>query len=146
MTEKLLDSSFDENLREINGGAWEGAKYASLMALYPYEFKKWIDTPCESYCPGGESVKELTERFMNALLKIAKENDNKTVAIFTHATPIRVAQTVIEKGALDEMNNVDWVSNASVTVINYKNDLWEIEAVSLDKHLNELKTVFAPEL
>ncbi len=130
----------DKSLREIDGGIWEGAKYSNLKSLYPVEFKAWLYNTSESYCPGGESIKELTKRIMNALLKIAKENDNKTVAVFTHATPIRVAQTVIETGTLDEMKNIDWVSNASVSVFNYENGVWKIEAVSIDEHLKELKT------
>lgn len=130
----------DKNLREIDGGIWEGAKYSSLMSLYPEEFKKWIDDTSESYCPGGETVKQLTKRIMNALTKIAEDNDGKTIAVYTHATPIRVAQTVIETGTLDEMKNIDWVSNASVTILNYDNGIWKIDAVSIDEHLKELKT------
>lgn len=132
----------DKNLREINGGIWENSNYNELKTLYPSEFQKWIDDTGNSYCPGGETVKELSERIMTALTKIAKENENKTVAVFTHATSIRVAQTIIETGTLDEMKNIDWVSNASVTILNYDNDKWIIEKVSIDEHLKELKTFF----
>lgn len=136
----------DKNLREINGGIWENAKYSDLQSLYPSEFRVWLDNTGESYCPGGESVSQLTDRIMNALTKIAKENDNKTIAVFTHATPIRVAQTIIETGTLDEMKNIEWVSNASVTILSYDNDIWKIDAVSIDDHLKELKTFLSSEV
>ena len=130
----------DKNLREIDGGIWEGAGYSDLKSLYPLEFQIWISDTGNSYCPGGETVKQLTKRIMNALTKIAEDNDGKTIAVYTHATPIRVAQTVIETGTLDEMKNIDWVSNASVTILNYNNGIWKIDAVSIDEHLKELKT------
>ena len=38
------------------------------------------------------------------------------------------------------MKNIDWVSNASVTILNYDNGIWKIDAVSIDEHLKELKT------
>lgn len=78
---------------------------------------------------------------MKALTKIAEDNDGKTVAIATHATPIRVAQSIIQCGALNEMENIPWVSNASVTVLEYNNNIWKVVTVSEDEHLAELKTL-----
>jgi broad specificity phosphatase PhoE len=93
-----------------------------------------------AHCPEGESVKELGERIMTELTKIAEENDGKTVVVATHATPIRVAQTLIQYGTLEEMKNVKWVSNASVTILESKNGKWSCPKVSIDEHLADLKT------
>ena len=140
---ELLDMEVvkDKNLREIYAGKWEGMKFDDLVAVYPKEYSLWRNHIGRSSCVGGENVKQLGDRIMNALTKIAKENDGKTVAIATHATPIRVAQSIIESGALDEMENIPWVSNASVTVIEYNRGTWRVVAASIDKHLAELKTV-----
>jgi broad specificity phosphatase PhoE len=62
------------------------------------------------------------------------------VAIATHATPIRVAQSIIQTGGLDEMENIPWVSNASVTVFEYEKGTWRIRLISEDGHLSEIKT------
>ena len=43
---------------------------------------------------------------------------------------------------LNEMKNVPWVSNASVTIIEYSDKKWNCIKVSEDKHLSKLKTVF----
>ena len=89
----------------------------------------------------GESVKELSERVMATLTAIAKENDGKTVAVATHATPIRAAQTIIQCGDIKYMKNVPWVSNGSVTVLEYDGK-WKCVSVSEDSHLGEDRTVF----
>lgn len=131
----------DPNLREIDAGKWEGVKYEELLQKYPEEFNMWLYHIGGARCVGGESVEQLGDRVMLVLTRIAEENAGKTIAITTHATPIRVAQSLIENGTLNEMEDIPWVSNASVTVFEYSNNLWKINAVSIDKHLSELKTV-----
>ncbi len=133
----------DENMREIDGGEWEGVKFFDLPKLYQEAFDVWSTDIGNAYCPGGETIRELGDRIIGELGKIAKENDGKTVAIFSHATPIRVAQSIVEHGSVDAMQDIPWVSNASVTEITYENGKWNLVAVSLDKHLAELKTELA---
>lgn len=136
-----LEVTKDKNLREIDAGQWEGMKFDDLVLSYADEYSMWLNHIGHSGCTGGETVKQLGDRIMSALTKIAQENDGKTVAIATHATPIRVAQSIIESGTTEEMENIPWVSNASVTVFEYNNNVWKIIAVSKDEHLAELKTV-----
>ncbi len=131
----------EQNLREIYAGKWEGMKFDELVLAYPEAYNVWMNHIGRAECDGGESVKQLGERIMGALTKIAEENEGKTVAIATHATPIRVAQSIIESGSTDKMENIPWVSNASVTIFEYDNNVWKIIAVSKDEHLAELKTV-----
>ena len=130
----------DQKLREINAGKWEGMKFSDLSVAYPKEYNLWLNHIGHAGCVGGETVKQLGDRIMGALTKIAEENDGKTVAIATHATPIRVAQSLIKSGNLEEMENIPWASNASVTVFEYDNNVWKIIAASKDEHLAELKT------
>ncbi len=138
-----LTITADENLREIRAGEWEGVKFFDLPTDYPEAFQIWSTDIENGYCPGGETVRELGDRIIGELTKISKENDGKTVAIFSHATPIRVTQSIVETGSLDGMQEIPWVSNASVTEITYENGKWNLIAVSLDKHLAELKTELA---
>ena len=135
-----LEVVTDRRLREINAGKWEGEKYLGLIDKYPEEFGLWLNNIGKAACPDGETVKQLGERVMEALTEIAKNNDGKTVAIGTHATPIRVAQSIIQTGGLEEMKNIPWVSNASVSLVEYNDGKWTMSVVSEDKHLADLKT------
>lgn len=126
-------------MREISGGEWEGIKWDDLIANYPVEYGIWMNDIGNSACPGGETMREFSERIMTELERIAKENDGKTVAIGTHATPIRVIQGIIERGDVSKISDVPWASNASVTVVEYDGE-FKLIAASLDKHLGELIT------
>lgn len=129
-----------EKLREIRAGKWEALPFDDIVVKFPEEYKKWREDIGNSSCPNGESVKALGERVMEALTVIAEENDRKTVAVATHATPIRVMQTLIEHGNLSPMQDIPWVSNASVTEITYDSGKWTLVKVGQDSHLRDFRT------
>ena len=131
----------DTGLREINAGKWQKKTFNELESEFSDSYSVWLSDIGNACCDGGESVKDLGKRVMETLTKIAKENESKTVAIATHATPIRVAQTLIEHGDISFMKNVPWVSNGSVTVLEYNGE-WKVVSVSEDDHLGDIKTVF----
>lgn len=129
----------DKNLREINGGDWEGKYFSDLPKLYPEEFNIWLSDIGISCPTKGEAVRDMGERIMAELTKIAKENEGKTVAIATHATPIRAAMSIIETGGVEKMASIPFVSNASVTELQYDGN-WRILRAGIDEHLGRLKT------
>lgn len=138
----LLNSDVvkNKNLREIYAGKWEGVKFSELESLYPDEYSLWLTDIGNSKSVGGESVKELSDRVLKELTKLCIDNAGKTIAVFTHATPIRTFQCMLQKGNLDEMKNIPWVSNASVSVFEYIDGEWNVLSISKDEHLGELKT------
>ena len=129
-------------LREISAGKWDGMIFDEIKNVYSEDFNLWLHDIVNARCTDGESVGELYERVKTELNRIADENDGKTVAVATHATPIRAALTYILYGSLAEMNNAPWVSNASVTVIRKADGKWSVLETSLDEHLAELRTAF----
>ncbi len=131
----------DKNFREIDGGKWEGIPFEELAVRFREDYTFWMEHVEQGFCTGGESVQDVCDRVMPALTKVAEENDGKTVAVVTHVTPIRVAQTFIETGSLEKMKDYPWVSNASVSVFQYEKGKWHVVSVSEDRHLETLKTV-----
>ena len=136
-----LPITADDQLREIRAGKWDGTLFDQIPTLYPDDFALWSSDIGNSRCTDGESVKELGERIVAAVTRIAKDNDGKTVVIATHATPIRVSQCLLGGHTLDEMKNIPWVSNCSVTEAHYENGKWELVKIGYDEHLADLKTV-----
>ena len=130
----------DKRFREIDAGEWDGIKFNELGDKYAEEFRIWRDDIANAKCTGGESVEDLRKRVFGAATEVAENNDGKTVVIATHATPIRVMQTYVQMGSLEKMNDIPWVSNASVSVFEYDNGKWTCKAVSMDKHLGDLVT------
>ena len=130
----------DKRFREIDAGEWDGIKFNELGDKYAEEFRIWRDDIANAKCTGGESVEDLRKRVFGAATEVAENNDGKTVVIATHATPICVMQTYVQMGSLEKMNDIPWVSNASVSVFEYDNGKWTCKAVSMDKHLGDLVT------
>lgn len=131
----------DEAFREIAAGKWDGMVFKDIIHTYREDFSCWLNDIGNAKCTDGESVSHLGKRIMEALTRVAKENEGKTVAVATHATPIRVSYSIIKNGGIEGMKNVPWPSNASVTVYEYDNGSWECTFYSLDKHLKNLVTV-----
>ena len=129
-----------KNLREIYAGKWEGTSFETITRDYADDWKLWYDDVGNSRCTGGESVKELGERFIGELAAIAEENDGKTILIATHATPIRTTQCLLGGKTLDDMKNVPWGSNASITVVEYDKGSWSLKLAGFDEYLGELTT------
>lgn len=131
----------EHGVREIYAGKWQKMPFDELEKIYTDEYNVWLNDIGNACCSGGESVKELSKRVMTSLTAIAKENYGETIAVVTHATPIRAAQTIIQYGDIGYMKNVPWVSNGSVTVLEYNGE-WRCISVSEDNHLGTDKTVF----
>ena len=138
-----MDIVSDSRLREINAGEWEGETFDDLEKNYPVEYKIWRTDLGNARCTGGESTKELGERILSVLTEIAEQNDGKTVVIATHATPVRAMQTHCIYGDFGRMQEVKWVSNASVSEFFFENGRFSCGKISLDEHLCELRTVLA---
>ena len=137
-----LSVTSDNALREIFAGDWEGAVYDDLPKQFPASFHTWLADIGNAVCDGGESVAHLQERVLTALRRIAAEHDGQTVVIATHATPIRALQCFCEGKPLGDMKTVPWVSNASVTVIEYEDGTFRLLEVGKDAHLGGQRTAF----
>ena len=127
-------------MREIYAGKWEGMRFDDIDLVYTDEFREWKTNIGMSGCTDGETVAELFDRVSKAITEIAEENPDKTVAIATHATPIRVFECMCRGMKREDMKDIPWVSNASVTVAEYENGKFRLISVSEDSHLGSIKT------
>ena len=133
----------EQGLREIDGGEWEGKNFHGLIDLYPEDFGLWQTDLAHARCTGGETVRQLADRIMSTIEQIAKKDPGKTVVIATHATPIRAAMTMVQYRDLAKMQDVPWVSNASVTTLTYDHGTWECVQAGEDRHLAGMRTVLS---
>jgi len=133
----------DTRLREIFAGEWEGKTYTRLEQEYPDSYGVWRTQIGLTVCPGGESVAQLLLRVNACVEDILLKHPGKTVCIATHATPIRVMECIWTDTPLEQMHTVPWVSNASVTVVEYENGQAYVQHRDLHHHLGDLHTVLA---
>ena len=128
-------------LREIFAGEWQGLCFDELQKRYPEAYGVWLRDIGRAQPTGGEAVEALSDRIWGAVQEIARKEQGKTVVIVTHATALRALLCRIRGFSLAQMNEVPWVSNASVTVVRGDGD-WVLEQEGFDLHLAELKTKF----
>lgn len=134
----------DRRLREIFAGEWEGKSYADLEKKFPESYGVWRHQIGLAHCPGGESVARLQERVCACVEEIVSRHPGETVCVATHATPIRVMECLWTNTPLERMHTLPWVSNASVTVVEYDNDgVGHLLERDLHAHLGELHTILA---
>ncbi len=141
-----IDVIAKKGLREINGGKWEAVKFSDLPKLYPNEYRIWREDFGNAYCVGGESAKALAKRVYETVIQIAKENEGKTVVVATHATPIRALQSVIQTGGTQQMQQIPWVNNASVSELEYQEGKWSYGKIGYDEHLQGIQSALSKDI
>ena len=137
-----LDIIPRDDLREIDSGKWQGLHFDELEEKYAEGYGVWLHNIGNAKTPDGESVKELYDRAWSAIEAIAEENPSGVVAVSTHATPIRAILCRLHGCTADHMKNIPWGSNASIAIIEFDSDKWQIKLEGYDDHLATLKTSF----
>ncbi len=128
-----------EALREIYAGRWENMPYGQL-AKEEESYQVWLHDIGRAACSQGESTKELQQRVVGCLSEIAQAHPGQTVVVATHATPVRVAQCYCEGKPIEELKDIPWVSNASVTELRYEDGSFTLQEAGHDAHLGALKS------
>jgi len=136
----------DPALRETYIGDWEHTPRAVIAEKYPDGFYKWANDIWNAHPDGGESVKDCTKRLHAAAWRIARENEGSTVLIAGHAMAIRTLTCGWLGLPYERMQEVNWVGNASVTVVDYdtENETTKLIMLGENSFQGELATFVKP--
>ena len=134
----------NRNLREIYAGAWEGLSFDELTLRFPQSYGIWRTDIGNAAPEEGETVAALQNRVVEAIRSIAKAHPHQVIVIATHATPIRVLQCHCSRLPLDQMKDIPWVTNASLTVMTYDQGQFQQQLVSYDRHLGTMTSSLPP--
>lgn len=137
LNEKII---IENNMREMFGGEWEGKPMKNLPLLYPEDFSVWQNNVGFARCTGGESYPEVQIRAMNAIQSIAKNSKDKTVVVATHGGLIRAIECAVKNIPLERMNETDYVSNASISIVNYIDEKFVADKFNIVDYLGGLQT------
>ena len=116
----------EKGLREIDGGLWEGKPFGTIARAYPEDYARWTENIGLARCTGGESLEEVQARGLAAVLRIAQENDGKTVVLATHAAMIRALTCAFRGLPLSEMQRIPFVPNASLSTVRFEKGAFTI--------------------
>lgn len=130
-----LPINTDKRLRELYGGKWQGMRADEIEKLYPENFKLWRENIGLSHPEGGECMLDVQRRGVEFFKDKEKELDGKTVLISTHACFIRSFQCYVLNVPMEEMQEVKFVNNASISVVNYDSGKFTPEYFNFSEHL-----------
>ncbi|MBZ4646572.1 MAG: fructose-2,6-bisphosphatase [Clostridia bacterium] len=130
-----------KGLREINGGEWEDVPWADLPHRWPEAYHHWENKPYLLQMPNGESMVEFQNRVVKEIIKIIKDNKKKDICVVTHGTVIKALLCYFYGKPLEEFTDIQWHDNASITIVNIKDDNYTVVIEGDNAHLGELSTL-----
>jgi broad specificity phosphatase PhoE len=120
-------------LREMDFGVIEGMTHEEIMERYPRAYEEWLKDIHSAVIPEGESMRSFKIRVMEAFGKIVSSNRGRSLAIVTHAGPIRVIMNDITRSA----NFWDVMPDpASVSVIEFVDNVPRVVSINDTAHLS----------
>lgn len=125
---------------EIYGGLWEGLTFDEIAERYPKEYNVWKTDFSNAQCPSGESARDVYLRIKEATLRIAEENDGKTVLVAAHATVIRAVECFARGYNENQMGMVYFPHNASINIFTYEDGKLSPKITNITEHLGEFDT------
>jgi broad specificity phosphatase PhoE len=76
--------NFDDNLKEISLGRWEGLNRESIKREYPLEFEQWLKNPADFKAPDGESWKDVKKRASDVFNRIIVQSPYEKILVSSH--------------------------------------------------------------
>ena len=117
-----------------------GMPFVQIEREYAQLYDCWRHDIGRCVCPQGESVAHLFDRVQAAVSRAVAAHPGQTVALFTHATPVRALQCRWQGGTVLDMRGVPFVPNASVTAAQVENGAYRLTLIGENAFLDDLKT------
>ena len=111
---RRLDVHVEEGVKEVDFGSWQGRPYKTLAKTSIWRQVQLV--PSQASFPGGESVRDLQERCVDAVERIRTRHGKGIVAVASHADAIKVTAAHYLGMHLDLFQRIV-IPTASVTAI-----------------------------
>lgn len=127
-------------LLEIHHGEWQGLYNHEVRAQYAYELEEWKKHPTRAQMPGGESFSNILKRVLDFKEQLEREHSDDTVLVSTHDVVVKILVADALGMNMDRINRI-WVTNASISVVEYGDELPYLVSLSEACHLGTLASV-----
>ena len=127
-------------LMEIHHGDWQGLLADEVIARYGAGLQEWRQHPTRAQMPNGESFSNILKRVLDFKERLCSEYSSRNVLISTHDVVVKILVADALGMNMDRINRI-WVTNASISVIEYGDDLPYLVSLSEACHLGRLETV-----
>lgn len=142
---KKLQLCVMPELREVNMGIWEDLCWGEVEDEYAEQLRYYNTSPDKWNIEGGEDFFHLQSRIISALLRIASENEGKTVAVVTHGGAIRALLSHILGIEPFNIGKIQYCDNTAVSLININQGKITLEFMNDNSHLPDELSAFKKE-
>lgn len=129
-----------KELREVHLGNWQGKEFEEVKKEFPESYAEYIQNPAMFRFEGGENYSDTMIRATDAIKKIAKDNDGKTVVVATHGGVIRTLVAAWSGIPIEKAKEIHLFGNCSITVVQYSDDKIEFIKTDYRDHLTNITT------
>jgi len=94
----------EQGFTDFDYGVWQGLPHDEVRRRYPEMYKDWVERPHTVRVEGGESLRMVRRRSVEALADVAEQHEGRTVVIVAH----RVVNKVMLCAVLGLGNSNFW--------------------------------------
>lgn len=136
MNELAVPLQFDDRLREIYLGKWQGQLIADIVnSSEQSQYLAYCEHP-ERYVPvHTESFAQVTARAMAVLQEVIARFPNGRILIVTHGVTIQCIVRYIQSLPLAKLWSGPSIEGTSVTELEVIDDVWKLQRIGCTKHL-----------
>ncbi len=115
-----LEVSYDKDLRERSGGAWEGLTNTEIRERYPADYANWMPRD-------GETADAVTRRASGAMERIAESAEPGSLAVVvSHGAALRFGMTRLLGLADEQIWVLGPLANCSWSVLEQRHGRWRL--------------------
>lgn len=128
---------YDPALLEIHHGEWQGKYAEEISTRYADGLQEWRRHPTRSQMPGGESFSNVLKRTLDFKERMLSEHPGQTILVSTHDVVVKILVADTLGMDMDRINCI-WITNASISIIDYGSVLPFLISLSETAHLGQL--------
>lgn len=136
-----VDTPFavESALLEIDHGDWQGLLTDEVIARYGPGLIEWRLHPTRAQMPNGESFSNILKRVLDLKERLCADYAEHNVLVSTHDVVVKILVADALGMDMDRINRI-WVTNASISVIEYGDGMPYLVSLSEACHLGRLET------
>jgi broad specificity phosphatase PhoE len=120
--ERDIPVVYDENLREIKLGQWEGKTHTSIKEIYQSEYESFWNAPHLFKTVGGETFEETRTRAVQVLNRIKSEYKSGNILIVTHSVVIKCLYSFFKNSPIETLWDPPYIHDTSLTIVEMNED------------------------
>jgi broad specificity phosphatase PhoE len=139
--ERDIPVIYDENLREIKLGQWEGKTHSLIKELYQTQFEAFWNAPHQYTSVEGETFEETRARASQVLNRIKREYESGNILIVTHSVVIKCLYSFFKNSPIETLWDPPYIHDTSLTIVEMSENGFKLVLEGDTSHLKSVNFI-----